>query len=103
MIAAAEIKGGITIWAPIAARHVVRDAQLISAGAAENRRLVPPLLRPDLSRVVCQRLVAVLAGVIDSAAFHPDCDDVELCPVVSAQTRHVKATRGDMRKTRRTS
>jgi hypothetical protein len=34
VIAAAGIKSGITIWASIAAHHVLRDAQLMSAGAA---------------------------------------------------------------------
>jgi hypothetical protein len=84
MFAAAGIKGGITIWALIAARHVLYDAQLISAGAAENRRLVPLLLRPDLNRVVCQRQVALFTCVIHAAAFHPNGDDVEVGPVMSA-------------------
>jgi hypothetical protein len=90
MIAATGIKGGIAIWALIAARHVLRDAQLISAGAAENRRLVPLLPRPGLNRVVCQRVMALLAGVIDAAAFHPDGNDVEFGSVMSAACRGIE-------------
>jgi hypothetical protein len=89
-MAAAGIEGGIAIWALIAARHVLRDAQLVSAGTAENRRLVPLLLQPDLNRVVGQRLVALLAGVINAAAFHPDGDDVEPGSVMSAAGRRIE-------------
>lgn len=90
MIAAAEIKCSITIWALIAARHILRDGELISAGATQNRRLVPLLLRPDLNRVACQRLVTLLAGIIDAATFHPDGDDIELGSEMIAACRGIE-------------
>jgi len=97
MLAAAWIKGRIAIWARIAARHVLRDAQLISAGAAEHRRLVPFRLQPDLDWMSSQSLVTLFASVMDAAALHLDGDDVEFGSIVSAARHGVEINAENLR------
>ena len=84
MIAAAGIEGSAAAGTHVATCHVLRDAEFAAASAAKHGRLTPLLLRPDLNRMVGQSFVALLAGVIDPAALHPDRDDVESGSVVSA-------------------
>ena len=45
---------------------------------------VPFDLGPDFNRMARERIVAVLAGVVDAAAFHFDGNDVERGVVVEA-------------------
>ena len=84
MIAAARIEGSAAAGTHVATRHILRNAELAATNAAKHGRLTPLLLRPDLNWMVRQSLVALLAGVIDAAALHPDRDDVESGSVVSA-------------------
>lgn len=84
MIAAVRIKIGGAIWALVATSQILRDAQFVSAGATDDGRLVSVRLWPKLYRVVCQCFVALLAGIIDTATFHLDGNNVEVSPVMSA-------------------
>ena len=84
MIAAAGIEGSAAVETYIATRHVLRNAELAAASAAKHGRLTPLLLRPDLYWMVGQSFVALLAGVVDAAALHPDRNDVESGSIVSA-------------------
>jgi hypothetical protein len=97
MIAAAGIKIGGAIWTLVAASQILRDAQFVSAGATEYGRLVPVRLWPDLYRVVCQCLVALLAGVIDATTFHLDGNDVEVGPVMSAPCLGIEINPANLR------
>jgi hypothetical protein len=83
MLAAAGIKRGVTKRALIAACHIFVDGHFISASTAEHCGLGPFHLRPDLNRMVCQSQVALLAGVINAAAFHPDGNNIESSRIVS--------------------
>ena len=65
------------------ARRILHDAEFISAGAAEHSGLSPILPRPDLDRMIRKSLMALLAGVIDATAFHPNGNNVESGSVVS--------------------
>ena len=90
MFSARRIEECSTMRAPVVARHVFVDRHLISASAAKNRSPVPLLPRPHLDRMARQSLVAVLAGVINAAAFHLDRDNVEFGPIVQAARPRVQ-------------
>ena len=74
----------------VTACHVPCDAEFQFAGTAEHGWLAPFRLRPDFYRVVCQSLMAVFAGIVDAAALHPDCNDVQFRPIVSAARLRVE-------------
>ena len=76
MISTSRIESGFTHRAAVAAFEVFIHRQLVSAHTAQNRLLIPLTLRPHLDRMVCQRDVAILTGVVIAAAFHLDSDDV---------------------------
>lgn len=84
MLAAAGIECGPASRALVTARHVLCDAHLISACPAKHRAFDPLRLRPDLDWMVRQSLVAILAGVVDTATLHLDGDDIQSGFVVSA-------------------
>ena len=84
VFSAAGVKPNVAGRAIVAAGQVLLDAHLISTGAAQDRALSPFGLRPDFDWMISQSLVAILAGVIDAAAFHLYRDDVENGPIVSA-------------------
>ena len=77
MTAAPRIEPGAAGRACVLAFEIVPDAQLGATCAAHDRWRVPFGSRPNLDRVARKRVVAVLAGVIDSAALHPDGDNVQ--------------------------
>lgn len=81
----------------MAAGEVLIDGHLAPAGAAQDGLLVPFRLRPCLERMIGQGFVAVLAGVVDAAALHPDGHDVEPCVVVSAAGLRVEVDAADLR------
>src|SRR5699024_3652566 len=60
------------------------DRQFGPAHSAQDRRLVEPLARPLLSRVVGRLRVTEMTGELPVAAEEADRDDVESGPVVDA-------------------
>ena len=84
MVAAARVEGGLTSWAARVAFEVGGDCQLGAAGSTKNGLLVPIGVGPDFNRMAREGIVAMLAGVVDAAAFHFDGDDVERGVVVEA-------------------
>jgi len=84
MVTAARIESGVAGRAFVSAGHILLDAHFISTGAAEHGKLSPFGLRPNFDRMVCQLIVAILAGIVDAATLHFDRDDVEVGSIVSA-------------------
>jgi hypothetical protein len=67
------------------ALHVLQNRQYCTARAAKYRLLVPFALGPDCNRMIGERLVAILAGIVKAATFHLDSDDVRW-PVIMLAT-----------------
>src|SRR5208282_3761347 len=65
--------------------HVLENREHCTAGAAEYCILVPFTLRPDRYRMIGERLVAILAGIVLAATFHLDGNDVSR-PVIMLTT-----------------
>jgi len=84
VVAAAGIEGGVASRTLVAARHVLLDAHLTSASAAQDGKFGPLPCWPELDGVVSQGIVAILASVIVAAAFHLDRDDIESRSIVCA-------------------
>jgi len=82
--AASGVEGGPAGGAARVALKVLGDGEFGAAGTAEDGRLVPLGLRPDLDGMAGEGDVAILAGVIESAALHLDGDDVGGAVVVEA-------------------
>jgi len=76
VVATSGIELLAAIWTRIPAPHVLMDGELSAAGTAKDCFLGPFTLRPHFDRVTGERCVAIMAGVIDRAAFHLDGDDV---------------------------
>ena len=64
--------------------HVLENRQDRTAGAAEYSLLVPFIFRPDCYRMIGKCLVAILAGIVQAAAFHLDGDNVSRPVIVLA-------------------
>jgi hypothetical protein len=45
-------------------------------GTAKNCFLAPFILWPDLSRMVGERRMTIVARIVDATALHLDCDNV---------------------------
>jgi hypothetical protein len=56
--------------------HVLENSQDCTAGAAEYCLLGPFTLQPHGYRMIGERLVAILAGIVKTATFHLDGDGV---------------------------
>ena len=84
VIFAAGIEKSAAMRAAVAAVHVFPDRHFGAACTAKDRSNVPFLARPNLDSVARENFVALLAGVVDAAAGHPDGDDVERGAVVAA-------------------
>lgn len=97
MFAAGGIESSAAGRALVAAAEIVRDGHLTAAGAAQHRAHGPLGARPDLDRMVREGLVAILAGVIDTAALHPDRDDVESGSIVSAAGLRIQIDSANLR------
>src|ERR1700722_2532885 len=65
--------------------HVLENRYRRTAGAAKYCWLVPFSFRPDCDRMIGERQVAILAGIVTAATFHLDGDDVSR-PVIMLAT-----------------
>jgi len=77
-------------WAPGFALHVLLNGEFCAAGAAEDCLLVPLALRPDFDRMIGERGVAVLAGIVDATALHLDRNNVAWPVIVPAASLRIK-------------
>ena len=57
--------------------------------------MVPIGLWPDFNGMACEGIVAILAGVVDAAAFHFDGDDIERGVVMEAAGLRVEVQAED--------
>lgn len=96
MVTAAWVEVRMTAGAVVSTHQILSYAQFPSAASAQYSWLVPLAFRPDLDRVIGQRVVTVFAGVVGSAALHPDCDDVFRLAVVGASRLRVEADSADI-------
>jgi hypothetical protein len=77
-------------WAPGFALHVLLNGEFCAAGAAEDCLLVPLALRPDFDRMIGERGVTVLAGIVDATALHLDRNNVAWPVIVPATSLRIK-------------
>ena len=84
MIAAARIEVSRAYRTDIAAMHILSDAHLCPAYAAQHRRLVPLRARPDFNRMRFHRIVAFLARKVAATTPHFDCDYIQRGVIVHA-------------------
>ncbi len=84
VVSAAGIEASLAVRAQVAAVHVFADRQLIPAGSAENRSNIPFRAWPYLNVMIRQCFMAILAGIVNTAAGHPDRNDIERRVVVDA-------------------
>jgi hypothetical protein len=84
MVAAARIKGCMAVGAGGVGLDISGDGKFGAAGSTKDGLRVPFRLRPGNQGMVCQGVVAILAGVVGGAAFHFDGDDVDGGVVVEA-------------------
>jgi hypothetical protein len=78
------------------ALQVLGDGEFGAAGSAEDGRLVPFGLRPELDGMAGESQVAILAGVIEPAAIHLDGDDVGRAVVVEAAGLGIEVEAADL-------
>src|SRR5262249_13109075 len=62
----------------VIAGKIFANAHLGAASTASHRFCAPFHFRPGPNGVPRERLVAVLAGIVEPTAFHPDSHDIEL-------------------------
>lgn len=79
VLAALGIEGRAATGTSAFTSKILTNGKLPRAGAAKHRFLVPLGARPHLSWVAGKCLVAILAGIVDAAALHPDGSDVVRC------------------------
>ena len=89
--AARGVEGGVAGGAARVAVQVCVNGELGAARSADDGWLVPFAVGPDLDSVAGEKGVAVLASVVDSAAFHLDGDDVRGRVVMGATGLGIKA------------
>lgn len=84
VVATSGVEGGLAGGAARLAVEVLGDCEFGAAGSAEDGRPVPLGLRPDFDGMAGKSNVAVLAGVVETATFHLDGDDIRGAVVVEA-------------------
>lgn len=82
------IEGRAAIRAGVGSVQVIANCHFATTGAAKDGLLVPLAFRPGRERMIGQRIVAILAGVVEPATFHPDRHDIaRRVPVCTARLR----------------
>lgn len=89
MLSAARVKCRTAVWTAIAAVHVFLNRKLMPADSAQNGSSAPLETRPHADGMTGESFVAILAGIINTAAGHLDRDDVELGVVMDASCLRV--------------
>jgi hypothetical protein len=97
VVAAAGVEGGFAMGTSIAGAEVCVDGELRAADSAEDGFCIPPGQRPDCSGVARERLMAVDAGIVDSAAAHLDGNHIRGSVIVAAAGAGVQVEAMDVR------
>ena len=84
VVSAAGVKLRPARGTGIPAAHILTNREFSRAGTAKDGALVPLAFRPDRRGMPCERRVAILAGIVNSAALHFDGNDVSRAAVVLA-------------------
>lgn len=95
VMGAGGIEGGAAVRAAGIAMQIFVNGQFPFAGAAQNGGLMEFGAGPDGNRVVGQGDVAVLAGVVETAAVHLDGDDVDWRVEVGAAGLRIEVKAAD--------
>jgi len=94
---AARIEARVTIWTSVFAFHVLLDSQLCTAASAKDRFLIPLTLRPHRYRVVRQLSMAIVAGIVEAAAFHFDGNNVGGPVIVPTTSLEIEINAADVK------
>jgi hypothetical protein len=86
VIPATDVELCVAIRTLVPALHVFPYGQFGAASPAENRFPLPLAFGPHFNRMICQRFMAIFAGVIDPATSHLDRNNIHR-PVVVATSR----------------
>ncbi len=84
MIGAGRIKRRAATRTARFAVQIFPNGEFPLAGAAQNRALLPFCAGPNYNRVPRQRNVTILTSIVNAAALHFDCDNVQRGAVVRA-------------------
>lgn len=84
VIAAGGVEGGVAMGAAGITLKIGGDGKCRTTIAAENCLFVPLRFGPGFDAVVGKSVMAVFTSVVDAAALHLDCDDIELGVVMKA-------------------
>jgi hypothetical protein len=76
VVAASGIELRPTAWATIFALHILMDGQFYATGATEYGSLAPFPLGPHLDLMIGERVMTILASIVDATALHFDRNDV---------------------------
>jgi hypothetical protein len=76
VVAASGVEGSLAGGTAPAAVKVLGDGEFGAAGSAEDGRLMPFGLRPDLDGMAGKGKVAILASVVVATTLHLNGDDV---------------------------
>jgi len=96
VVAASGVEGSLAGGAAGVALQVLGDGEFGVAGSAEDGRLVPFGIGPDLGGMPGEGNMAILAGVIEAAAPHLDGDDVGGAVVVEAAGLGIEVQSADV-------
>ncbi len=90
VVAAGGVERRLAGGATVVALEVLGDGEFGAAGSAKDGRLVPFGSRPALDGMAGEGSMAILAGVVEPAALHPDCDNVGGAVVVEATALRIE-------------
>ena len=96
VVAASGVESTVAGRTAGVAVEVLRDAEFVAAGSAEDDRLVPVRLPPDLDGMAGEGDVAILAGVVEAAALHFDGDNVGGAVVMEAARLGIEPKAADL-------
>ena len=84
VIATSGVELLLTTWAATFALQVLVDGQLYATSATKYGSLAPFLFGPYLERMIGERIMTILASIVDATALHLDRDDVGAAVIVRA-------------------
>jgi len=90
VVATSGIEILTTTWAATLALHILLDGQRYAAGATKYGSFAPFRLGPYLDRMIGERVMTILASIVDAAAPHLDRDDVSGSVIVLATGLPIK-------------
>jgi hypothetical protein len=90
VVATSGIEVLTTTWAATFALHILMNGQRCPAGATKYGSFAPFRLGPYLDRMIGERVMTILASIVDATALHLDRDDVSGSVIVLATGLPIK-------------